>query len=262
MLIEEAPILEYDDDSAEPAKKYFFRQGKKDFSELKKCTANGVDRCILFLPRSFDGLKDIKKKCVKIYEFKAASTVSPVYLYDQKVLIALCPLGGPAAANLMEELDYVGIKKFIACGTCGCLRKDFNLNKFFIPTSAIRDEGLSYHYIIPAREIAPAPSIVKALKQTLTDKNIPFYADKTWTIDAIYRETPNRIKRRLEEGAVAVEMECASLAAVAKYNKAQFGALLYFSDIIDGKEWQWRIYDKIIARTTLVELSIEAILKL
>lgn len=258
MLQEKYPILEYDSDSATNAKEYFFRQGKKDFSKLKKVNEAGIDKCILFLPRHFNQLKQYHKKCKLVYEFKSASTISPVYLYDNKLLIALCPLGGPAVANLVEELEYNGIKKFISCGTCGLIDQSKDVDNFFVPTSAIRDEGLSYHYMAPSRDIKISTKFTKALCNALQYYGVNYYTGTVWTIDAIYRETPKRIKRRLKEGAIGVDMECASLAAVCKYNKCEFASLLYFSDSTDGIKWNWRFYDKIALRSLLLDICIKA----
>ena len=262
MIREKYPILEFDSDSAEGAQEYFFNQGKKDFRKLKKANEMGIDKCVLFLPRHFEQLKQYRKRCKLIYEFKSASTISPVYLYDNKLLIALCPLGGPAVANLVEELEYNGIKKFIACGTCGLINQSKNIENFFVPTSAIRDEGLSYHYVTPSREISLSKKFVNAIANSLQEYGVDYYKGTVWTIDAIYRETPKRIKRRLKEGAIAVDMECASLAAVCKYNKCEFGSLLYFSDSTDGHKWNWRFYDKIALRSLMLEICIKTLEKL
>jgi len=261
--INDAPILEYDEDNAFKTRDYFFSQGKKGFENFDTVKEMGIDRCIIFLPRSFNQCKDIFQKCVKIYDFKSASTLSPVYLYDNKLLIALCPLGGPASANLIEELQYNGIKKFIACGSCGCLDSNINIrDTYFVPTDAIRDEGLSYHYLPASRTIETDPEVNEALFQSLTKFNQKYTTGRTWTIDAIYRETPNRTARRKQEGAIGVEMECSSLCAVAKYNNLQFGELLYFTDSVSHETWEWRLYDKVKLRTHVLNICIDAIMRL
>lgn len=262
MKISDAPILEFDDDDNSAAVEHFFNQGKKDFDRFKKSIKLGIDGCIVFLPRAFNELTEIVKKCELIYEFKSASTISPIYIYDNKILIALCPLGGPAAANLMEELAYVGIKKFFALGSCGCIRPDIDENMLLIPTSAIRDEGLSYHYMPASREVATSPEASRALAAALTKHKLNFTFAKVWTCDAIYRETPNRIARRRKEGAIAVEMECASFAAIANYRGLIFGQVLYMSDFILDNIWQLRIYDKIALRTKLTLACVDACLSL
>jgi len=261
--IKDAPILEFDTDDSSESMVDFFNNGKRGFEDFDKIKEMGIDKCVIFLPRSFEKCEEIYKKCVKIHDFKAASTISPVYLYDNKILIAKCPLGGPAAANLMEELSYNGIKHFIACGSCGCINQEIDFeNDFFIPTSAIRDEGVSYHYMPASRTVETSKIVNNALINSLKKMKQPYTEGITWTIDAMYRETPNRTSRRKSEGALGVEMECASFAAVAKHNKVNFGSLLYFTDLVGSKEWNWRIYDKVKLRVLLLQICIDAILSL
>ncbi len=261
--IKNAPILEFDNDDTENSMVDFFNNGKRGFEHFDIIKKKGINKCVIFFPRAFNECTEIYEKCEKIHDFKSASSISPIYLYDNKLLIALCPLGGPASANLMEELNFNGIKHFIACGSCGCIDDRINItNMFMLPTSAIRDEGVSYHYLPASRSVETTKKVNQALKNSLEKFKQPYIEGKTWTIDAMYRETPNRIARRRKEGAVAVEMECASLASVAAHNKINFGELLYFSDMVTDKNWEWRIYDKIELRTHLLKICIDAIMSL
>ena len=53
----------------------------------------------------------------------------------------------------------------------------------------------------------------------------------TWSTDGFYRETPDKISYRIEEGCGVVEMECAALAAVAQFRGAILGAYFYLQQI-------------------------------
>lgn len=256
----DAPITEFYDDEMTNLT-MFFSNGKKEFWNFDKVKDLHVDKCLFFFPRHFNKLKEIYGKCELIYEFKSASTISPVYLYDKKVLIALCPLGGPAATNLMEELIYVGIKYFIGTGSCGAIQK-VDFNNFFIPDKAIRDEGTSYHYLPPSRFVETNNILRSSIKTVLKNNNLPFSEGVVWTTDAIYRETQKRIFARIKDGAVAVEMETASLASVAKARKVNYACLLYYSDFNNGKIWESRRYDKYELRTRVIKLAVAALLRL
>jgi len=179
--IKDAPILEFDTDDNELSMVDFFNNGKRGFEDFDEIKKMGIHKCVLFFPRSFCECEEIYKKCVKIHEFKSASTISPVYLYDNKILISLCPLGGPASANLMEELCYNGITDFIACGSCGCIDDSIDFqNAFFIPEDAIRDEGLSYHYLPASRTVETNKDINKAIEKSLKKFKQPYIKGKTW----------------------------------------------------------------------------------
>ena len=126
-------------------------------------------------------------------------------------------VGAPVAAGLLEEVIALGCRKFIACGGCGVLEKEIAVGHLIVVSGAVRDEGVSYHYLPPAREIGAQPAGIRALTETLDRREVPYRTGKTWTTDAPYRETHNKIARRKEEGCLVVEMESAALMAVAQF---------------------------------------------
>jgi uridine phosphorylase len=190
----------------------------------------------------------------------------PVYEIEyQGQRLAFCHpgIGAPLSAALLEEVIAFGCRKFVACGGCGVLEKDTAVGSLFVVTSAVRDEGVSYHYLPPGREITADEAGVKALADTLDGRGIPYKLVKTWTTDAPYRETVNKIARRKEEGCLVVEMECAGLIAVAKFRGAAFGQFLYGGDDLSGETWDQRSWQsRAEVRENLFWLSAQACLRL
>ncbi|OPZ05679.1 MAG: Purine nucleoside phosphorylase DeoD-type [candidate division BRC1 bacterium ADurb.BinA364] len=131
-----------------------------------------------------------------------------------------------------------------------------------MPLSAVRDEGVSYHYAPPSREIAPTDAALNALRRTLQARGEPFAAGKTWTTDAFYRETPARVARRRGEGCLTVEMESAAFFAVARFRGVEFAQLLYAEDDVASEVWSSRrkAFDRKAVRARMLELAIEACL--
>ena len=72
------------------------------------------------------------------------------------------------------------------------------------------------------------------------DACVPFVRGMTWTTAAIYRATRARVRRRVQEGCISVEMEAAALFAVARYRGVRVGQLLYAGDTLAGEEWDHR----------------------
>ena len=68
-------------------------------------------------------------------------------------------VGGPAAASFIEEVWPLGGKYFVFFGAAGVLDRNIPLNSFILPTAAVRDEGLSYHYLPPAEEWPWTPPV-------------------------------------------------------------------------------------------------------
>src|SRR5262245_25005658 len=80
----------------------------------------------------------------------------PIYeiAYQGRRLAFFHPgIGAPLAAGLFEDAIAYGCRKFVACGGCGVLEKDLAVGHLVVVTGAVRDEGVSYHYLPPGREI-------------------------------------------------------------------------------------------------------------
>ena len=172
-------------------------------------------------------------------------------------------IGGPMAAGLLEEMIAWGCKKFIACGGCGVLEKEIAVGHLILVTSAVRDEGVSYHYLPPAREVLADESVIQALAQTMDRLGVSYRRGKTWTTDAPYRETAAKVALRRQEGCVTVEMEAASFLAVAEFRSVPFGQVLYGGDDLSGAEWDHRSWQsRSEVRENLFWLCAEACLSL
>lgn len=179
----------------------------------------------------------------KIAELYTANGTIPVYKLrykDTDIAFYLSRVGAPACAAGFEEVIAMGAKKFVLFGSCGVLDGELVKDRIIIPTSAIRDEGTSYHYIAPAPEIKLHPEAVQKLESVLKHLNIPYIKGKTWTSDAIYRETLPLIQERKQEGCLAVEMECAAMLAVSEYRNVPFIQFLYGADHLSFDAWDIR----------------------
>ena len=170
-------------------------------------------------------------------------------------------VGAPLAAGLLEDVIAFGCRKFMVCGGCGVLATGMAVGHLTVLSGAIRDEGVSYHYLPPSREVSANASGVRALVKTLSRRGVPHAVGKTWTTDAPYRETPNKIAARKAEGCLTVEMESAGLMAVAQFRNVILGQVLYGGDDLSGAEWDergWRSRSDI--RENLFWLCAEACL--
>ncbi len=190
----------------------------------------------------------------------------PIYeivYHDQRLAFFHPGVGGARAAGLLEEAIAYGCRKFIVCGGCGVLQKDITVGHLIVVSSAVRDEGVSYHYLPPGREVQAKRSGVEALEAMLRQRGAPYLIGKTWTTDAPYRETPAKITARKNEGCLAVEMEAASLLAVAQFRDVLLGQVLYGGDDLSGSAWdnrRWQSRREV--REHLFWLAAEACVKL
>lgn len=137
----------------------------------------------------------------------------------------------------------MGINKVVFCGGGGVLDKDIKVGQLLVVEGAIRDEGFSYHYIEPSRCIYTDPEVTDKIAKYLSDNDISYIRGLTWTTDAIFRETADRVKQRKSEGAKIVEMEQAGCIAVSQFRGFDYGAIIYGGDDVSGDEWNnrgWR----------------------
>jgi uridine phosphorylase len=170
--------------------------------------------------------------------------------------------GAAMAAAMLDRTIARGSRKFIACGGAGVLDSKIAVGHIIVPNSAIRDEGTSYHYLPPSREVAPHPRALAAIESTLRRNGLDYIVAKTWTTDGLFRETRARMRARKREGCLTVEMEAAAFFAVAQFRRVQFGQILYGGDDLGGDDWDHRNWTRHQIRERLFALAAEACLSL
>ena len=191
---------------------------------------------------------------------------NPIYEIDlggRRLALMHPGVGAPLAAGFLEELIARGCRTFVACGGAGVLVPDVALGHVVVPTSAVRDEGTSYHYM-PRREPCSHPTRAgrRCDRGDRSATRVPYVTGATWTTDAIYRETRGKVDRRVAEGCLTVEMEAAAFFAVAGFRGVTFGQLLYAGDDLSGDAWDQRGWDDhATGRETLFRLAAEAVLR-
>jgi GNAT superfamily N-acetyltransferase len=193
----EFPILEYDPD----------RHPLIDIDLEQDAMPGMPEHCVMcWFWDVFDTLAE-KGEITRFSEIKSEMGAHPVYLYttgDRTLALVQQAVGAPLAAGLLEETIALGGRKFIACGGAGVLDRTVAMGQLLVPVSAVRDEGTSYHYLPPAREVAPTPAAVAAIESVLTRRGIEYVLTKTWTTDAYFRETRKKVALRREEGCLTV----------------------------------------------------------
>lgn len=187
---------------------------------------------------------------------------NPIYAldYQDKRMFVMHPgVGAPTAAAFLEELIGIGAQKVIACGGCGVLQKDIAVGHPVLLSAAVRDEGTSYHYIQPSREIGADKEVNAVLEKIFKAHQVDYRLGKTWTTDAIYRETRAKREKRVKEGCIVVEMEASAFMAVAQFRGIRFGQVVYGGDMVVPEGWDGRAWDKRDnIREALFWLAVEA----
>ena len=195
---------------------------------------------------SFNG--DILKRLIEsedVYQggyLKSINGQHPWYIYRQgpsKLAVMLAPIGAPMIVGQLEELAARGFKNFIILGSCGVLDRSIEADKIILPAAALRDEGTSYHYAPPGDEVAYDESLLIKLEAIFDKHDIEHIRAKSWTTDAFYRETPDKVKRRLAAGAKVVDMEASAIMAWSQFRKSKVYQFFYTADYVDHHNRTW-----------------------
>lgn len=170
--------------------------------------------------------------CEKVAEFVSITKKYPIYRVEYKgkeLCLCQAPVGAAAATQIMDWLIGYGVKYVISTGSCGVLA-DLPENVFLVAEKALRDEGTSYHYLPAERFVETDKEMRAYIEKCFAEKGLAYTECTTWTTDGFFRETREKVKARKEEGCMTVEMECAALAACAKFRNAKFGEFFFTAD--------------------------------
>lgn len=213
-----------------------FREGQDKNIKLPK-VAVGVFSRHLFL--------DVVEKfsSLEVGHISTANMENNVYILkykDVELTFFMAGVGGPVIAAGIEELHAQGVEKFIIFGNCGVLDSEIEDCSIIIPTKGFIEEGTSSHYV-PERDIIDMnPKYIDEFIDVLNEYDFDYTKGYTWTTDAIYRETPEKIKYFKDIGCVCVEMEGTVIAAVCKRLNVDYFTFYYAGDNLDGVEWDER----------------------
>lgn len=197
--------------------------------------------------------------CEIIAEFVSITKKYPVYrvrLRDEDICLCQAPVGASAAVQILDWLIGYGVKKIISAGSCGVL-SDIPENAFLVPIKALRDEGVSYHYLPPTRFVSLNREVLRVIESVLNEKRLSYTECITWTTDGFFRETADMVAYRKSEGCTVVEMECAAMAACAEFRRVKFGQFLYTADsLANVNAYEARGFGSASLQTAL-QLSLE-----
>lgn len=142
-------------------------------------------------------------------------------------------IGGAYAVLIAEQLNAAGVALIVGITSAGRVSPDLPLPSLVVVTSAIRDEGTSYHYLAPGKEVQCPSHLTTPIAQELSRAGFRVQTGLVWTTDAPYRETSDQLARWASEGVLAVEMQAASLFAFAEARGVGVSVVARVSNAVD-----------------------------
>lgn len=220
----------------------FDNRSQAIISPHRKENAPKVDACILTFSYIIEEFVLANYECEQIASFWSATGKTLIYGIDykgKKFAFFKTYVGAPACVATVEDtLSELHTDKYIVFGGAGCLNKEIAHGKVMIPTEAYRDEGTSYHYAPAADYITVKNADIVA--DFMKENGLPYVKGKTWTTDAIYRETANNFEKRKADGCISVEMECAGLQAMCDFKGLDLYTFFTSGDLLDAPQWDSR----------------------
>ena len=146
-------------------------------------------------------------------------------------------MGGPSAAIVLEELCDLGLRTAIRVGTCGALDPGLRLGDLVIADAALATDGTS-RALGAGERVGADHGLIAALQRAAGG------ATRTGPVastDLFYDRRRERAHGWREDGALAVEMEAATLLRVGELRGIRVGCLLAVSDVFDGDGARRRI---------------------
>jgi len=145
-------------------------------------------------------------------------------------------LSGPWVAMALEELKVLGLKYAIGIGAYGSFSDELQIDDIVIADNAIISDGTSKEYSNDS-EAKPTKRLLDLVEVILQRENQKYKTASVWTLDAMYRESIEKMKMWRKSGAECVNMETGTFYTVAReldIESIYFGFIL---DLIHIEEW-------------------------
>ena len=194
-----------------------------------------VKKCLVIFSSELHRILTETYECTQIGLITACNGSTPIYRMNyegEEIAFYLTGIGAAVASGTCYEVHWqTGATQFMMFGSCGSLDREKTTGHFIIPTEAYRGEGTSYYYAEPADYITVSNS--KRLMHIFDELQVPYVAGKIWTTDSMLRETVGLVKKRKEEGCIAVEMEVAGVQAMCDFYGLELYNFLEAGDVLE-----------------------------
>lgn len=134
-------------------------------------------------------------------------------------------------ATQAQNLVHLGVTKFLIVGTAGGLATSLDSGDVVLVNAAVRDDGVSHHFLEPARYAHPSPELTSRLRDALTAPDVRFIEGRSWTVAVPFRMTKPELETLVAEDRRCCRDETAALFAVAEALGAQAAAAVTLTDV-------------------------------
>lgn len=148
------------------------------------------------------------------------------------VTVQATGMGGPSAAIVIEELLTLGARTLIRVGTCGALVPDLGLGDLVVAVDALAADGASAA-LGASERVGADPRITACLDEAARARGRT-HAGTVVSTDLFYGAPEDAVETWRSKGALAAEMEAATIFRLGELRGAASGCVLAVSDLPAG----------------------------
>jgi len=220
----------------------FFKNYSKFYTEKSILTANDVvqwkkksnsynfkklPETVILTPNT-----NFVKGFKKIFYKKIQGISGKNYILNSDYLLSFnFGNGASAIISHMEELQSLGVSKFIFIGFAGML-SPLEEGDFYLVSKAFSVTGTSFYY--SNKEVLESDNpLTKEISKQFT-----LVKATCVSVDMPFRETKSFIANYVKKGVHLIDMETASIIAFSKFYRVECACILIASDSFQNLEWQ------------------------
>ncbi len=155
----------------------------------------------------------------------------------QPILVISHGVGASGAMICFQELFDCGVNTIIRLGTAGGLYDETQIGDIVVPTSAIRQDGVSRLMVPECFPAVPDRELTHSLLSLFAQSKVPVRSGMILSSDLFY---PGLLESDLgfykKANAIAVEMECSALFVAAHLRQVRAASVL----VLDGNPLKWQ----------------------
>lgn len=217
---------------------------------------------------AFCRLNEMKEKLAavplssKLFSHLDAAHTYVGWVNAKKVLIVECLFGGPLSATVLEEMAFFGITRVIGYGYAGSLTRDITMGQIVMARCGLVSDGTSREYLNGLDKVFPDKALMDVFHRKVAEKKCTLREATVWTTDALYRETPEKVRQWRAGGGDIVNMDTSYFYAVSQVTGMAAIYVCEISDHLDQEHWSdsfGHFQDQVNLMQELVMKTVEGI---
>jgi len=161
-----------------------------------------------------------------------------------------------------EVMCNAGIQNIIRVGTCGALDENIKVGDLFVVDEVIRGDGVTPYYVDKDFKTVSDKKLSDLLFEIAQGMGLTVHRGKSWTTDALLRETRPIVEAKRKEGARAVDMVSSTLLTICQTYNIKACSILAVSDNVVTGEMGFMNPLYYMAEGNLIKIALELVKKL